>query len=489
MPASEAPAPAKSEMRLYVKQKPQAFLFWHRQRFHPAPQRTGTAPTPPNDGDVKIPANVTSIRGTWFDDAIDFRDPEGDAITRQVLALLAASETRRRKRRPADEANHYTIVRKILANGFRCFHHREPCQVAYFRGAEGYTDAPQWLSGKAMSRAVDVLVDAGLLKASIGEWGTASTYEITKALFYLARQTDITDSCLTQQLPAQSLVRLRSSKPEGKFLDFTPTEDTHHWTALLESYNTFLVQQDIRLALTGAEAAAWAKHAEANRDGQEPHVYRPELFRTDLYRVFNNGNFDEGGRLYGGWWIDAPKSLRSKITINGQPTTELDYSGCALRMLYHERGIEYLDDPYRLAEIAAYEARKGLRANHFREAIKKITQALINDGSDGKPERIPLSNGLSFWPDFSRKQVRQMIEDKHAPIADAFGTGIGLRLQRKDSDLALAIIINLMEQGIVALPIHDSFVTMTDKSDHLKKEMINFYRSMFGFDPIIKVST
>lgn len=472
----KALSPAERETRPCIEQNPQAFLIWLRQRFRQAPEKKGAA---------SLPTTEPVVRGTWFDEAIDFRDPEGDAITKQVLALLAASETRRRKRRPADEVNHYTIVRKILANGFRCFHHREPSWVAYFRRAAGYRGAPQWLSGDAMSRTINLMVGVGLLKASLGKRGTASTYRVTKPLFDIAGQTGITDACLTKRLPVQSLVRLRSSKPEGLSLDFAPTEDTRHWSALLEAYNAFLARQDVRLALTGAEAAAWAKHAEANRDGNEPFVHRPELFRTDLYRVFNNGTFNDGGRLYGGWWIDAPKSLRPKITINGQPTTELDFSGCAIRMLYHERGIEYLDDPYRLDEIAAYEARKGLRTAHFREAVKATTQALINDRSGGEPERISLPNGLSFWPDFTRKQVRQMIEAKHTPIADAFGTGIGLRLQRKDSDLALAIIINLMKQGIVALPIHDSFVAMTENTDLLEKEMINCYRSMFKFDPII----
>ena len=48
--------------------------------------------------------------------------------------------------------------------------------------------------------------------------------------------------------------------------------------------------------------------------------------------------------MYGAWWITVPKALRRKITINGKPTVELDFSGCAIRMLYHERGLEPLWD-------------------------------------------------------------------------------------------------------------------------------------------------
>ena len=214
--------------------------------------------------------------------------------------------------------------------------------------------------------------------------------------------------------------------------------------------------------------------------------YRPELIQTDLYRSFNNSCFEEGGRLYGGWWIGAPKALRGKITINGQPTVELDFSGCAPRMLYHERGLDYRDDPYRLEVIAAYEQKEGLKADHFREGIKAMMQALINDRDKGKPERIRLPDGLSFRPGFSRPEVRKIIEEKHAPIAGAFGTGAGLRLQRIDSDLALRIVTELREAGIAALPIHDSFIVKSSCGEQLRNKMIESYNRMFGFNPVIK---
>ena len=79
----------------------------------------------------------------------------------------------------------------------------------------------------------------------------------------------------------------------------------------------------------------------------------------------------------------------------------------------------------------------------------------------------------------------RVIEEKHKPIIDAFGTGAGLRLQRKDSDLALAIITELREQGIPALPIHDSFIVTIENKDNLMNAMIRKYRSMFRFYPVI----
>ena len=81
-----------------------------------------------------------------------------------------------------------------------------------------------------------------------------------------------------------------------------------------------------------------------------------------------------------------------------------------------------------------------------------------------------------------------MIQEKHAPIAGSFGTGPGLRLQRRDSDLALTIITELMKKNIVALPVHDSFLTNYDNANVLKEEMNRAYKDMFNFSPIVKSS-
>lgn len=424
--------------------------------------------------------------GVWFDEGFDFCNPEGDTLTESVLDIIAAVETRGRQRREADAANHRTIVRKLLANGLRCFYYRNPSLVACQRKADSYKGKPQWLTGKAMARATDLLTKAGLIEMSVGECGTATTYSVTQDLLFTALEAGATERSLTHRLPSERLVRLyQANSNDGRLVDYQPTEETYHWTAMLGDYSAFLAQQDVALNLADGEAARLtARRNEWQAKGM-PRLIRPELIQTDLYRQFNNGSFAEGGRLYGGWWIDTPKHLRNRITINGQATVELDYSGCALRMLYHERGIDYKNDPYSLEAIHQYEKKRGYRPGYYREALKKITQALINDRNGTHPERVPVGAGISFRPGFKRIDIRRMIEVKHAPIADVFRTGAGLRLQRLDSDLALSIITSLRKKGIVALPVHDSFITNYDNEEILKDTMINMYYDKFGFNPVI----
>lgn len=439
------------------------------------------------------PARVDAPKGTWFDEAVDLRDPEGKVLTGEVLALIAAVETRSRKRRQNDDRNHRATVRRVLANGLRCHYFRRPSLVTYFRKADGYSGGPGWLSGGAMSRTVDVLERTGLLDACVGQRGFASTYSATGTLCEIAEACGVTDHSLTVRLPLKRLVRLREVGSGTPQIAFRPTGETIRWTVRLCAYNTFVAQRDIGLALTAEEEAEWVRHWNAQRqrkwetEREGCRLHRPELIQTDLYRQFNNGSFDQGGRLYGGWWINTPKTLRPKITINGQSTVELDFSGCAIRMLYHERGMDYRGDPYWLEDIAGYEAEVGLLPGHFREGIKAMTQALINDQGGKEPEKIKLPDGLSFRPRFSRLQVRKMIEGKHAPIADAFGTMAGLRLQRLDSDLALDIVTELKNQDVLALPIHDSFLVDRNNRFITGVCMTRIYRKRFGFNPDIKM--
>jgi hypothetical protein len=47
---------------------------------------------------------------------------------------------------------------------------------------------------------------------------------------------------------------------------------------------------------------------------------------------------------------------------------------------------------------------------------------------------------------------------QHAPISKNFYTGIGTQLQNLDSKIAESVMLEFMEWGIFALPVHDSFI-------------------------------
>lgn len=453
-------------------------------------------------------------KGMFFDEFIEIRDPEGAALMERVLEAVDAVRSRQRKRNRAAQANHIERIHRLLANALRVHFFRTQAAVLYFRkaDAEWYEDSPLWMRHGTLGEAVDALVDAGLLGAVTGRkmpYGSptpssASSYGPIEALICMAWECGITTQSIGRRIPAEQLVRLFGPKPQaefdwlkgglvqhrkGKRITFEPTTETAEWTANLAAINAFYRQHEISLGLTPEQLNFWIVERNADPDRTGTPFRTPETFAKDVYRVFNNGDkekstFDHGGRLYGGWWIHTPGELREAITINGQPTVELDYSNCFPRMLYAERGLDCDGDLYELPEIAACEADTGVAPGTYRGLIKWLMQVLLN--GKRRPSENEKPDHLALPPGFSVGRVAALLEARHQPIANAFKTGAGFRLMRLESDIALEIITTAMAEGWVVLSVHDSFITTINRQDQLKELMIHTYYNRLKREPHIK---
>ncbi len=107
-----------------------------------------------------------------------------------------------------------------------------------------------------------------------------------------------------------------------------------------------------------------------------------------LRRIFNNSDFGQGGRLYGGFWQAMSSDERQEhILIEGDCCVELDYGQMSLMILYGLIGAKPPGgDLYDLsAEGIPTESRPG---------IKKVIQAIIN--SPELPRRLPKGSRKHF---------------------------------------------------------------------------------------------
>jgi hypothetical protein len=445
--------------------------------------------------DEELTRVIVPGKGTFFNQRLDLRDLEGTTFLTQVLELCDAVKPVQRYR-----ADHATRVRKLIANALRGYWYRQSPAILYFRKADApdYADKPRWMRHGALGNAVDTLAKAGLVQGIVvgkrmpwysrkRSW--ASSYAATDQLVALALECGLSAKSIELRLQLGELVRLFERKlrheRKGKPVAFDPTVETRQWTAAIEAINVFYREQDIALEASADDLAAW--NAKPDRRGAPYRL--PEMFLTDLYRVFNDGlpadpRFDAGGRLNGGWWMNLLKELRPAITINGQPTVELDYSECHPRMLYHERGLDGPEHHYELPEIAAYETANGLKPGTYRPCIKHSMQVLIN--SKGRPNKAELPDDLVFPPGYPLDEILRLLEIKHQPIADTFKTGAGMRLMRIESDMALKIVSTAANEGWTALPIHDSFIAPEDRRDRLMALMTDVYVARFGKEPTLK---
>ena len=196
-----------------------------------------------------------------------------------------------------------------------------------------------------------------------------------------------------------------------------------------------------------------------------------------LRRIFNNSNFAQGGRLYGGFWQAMSSDERQEhILIEGDWCVELDYGQMSLLLLYAEAQAQNhlpSGDLYDLSEYGIpTECRKG---------IKKVMQAIIN--SPEAPRRLPKGSRKHFPPRINVKDILRAVEKKHPAIYPQMTSGIGMQLFRKESDILVDVLETLRSRGIVALPVHDAVVVRDDNSNKAKAVMKKVFREHTGITP------
>jgi len=231
-------------------------------------------------------------------------------------------------------------------------------------------------------------------------------------------------------------------------------EDTEHTEALrqeVRAYNRWLADADITCDALGVN----------------PNNRR-------ISRIYNNSDFDQGGRLYGGFWqgMSTQERLES-ISIGGDCVVELDYGQMSLMLYYAEASkVPPTGDLYDLSE-------QGI-GPEYRTGIKKITQAIIN--AQNVPTRFP-KNTKKHCGKLKLNTIIRAVKEKHSGIYPLMTSGIGMQMFRKESDLLMEVLLEMKDKGIVALPIHDAVMVADEHKELAKDIMIRVFREQTGLTP------
>ena len=98
---------------------------------------------------------------------------------------------------------------------------------------------------------------------------------------------------------------------------------------------------------------------------------------SSLYRVFNDTDFTNGGRFYGGWWQVIPSEYRTRIRINEKRTVELDFGTLHPTMLYSEVGLKPPEDSYQIGLFP--RSSSGMNSlEAYRQLVKRCFNAMLN---------------------------------------------------------------------------------------------------------------
>ena len=299
---------------------------------------------------------------------------------------------------------------------------------------------------------------------------------------------DVTEGWGTISVMFNDPIQLKAKKNKHgvkKLLKYDDNEQIREWRSMIEEYNRFIstVQVAREAPEDGPSVTPPVVPPSFSTNRQTFLLRAPDTGFLDcrLYRVWNNGSWERGGRFYGAEYQQLNEEERTRLLIDGNSVVELDYSGLHIRMLYHLEGIDYQDDPYRA--VAADETSRKL--------LKQVCIVGLNTKS-----REQTINTIEHDPDYdfhirhSSLPLRVLVkrfEKVHSGISMHLYKEKGLKLQAIDSQIASDILAHFTAQNIPCLCVHDSFIVKQHNQDELRQVMTDVYKEhVNGFEPVIK---
>jgi hypothetical protein len=333
------------------------------------------------------------------------------------------------------------IIAEALAAGQRF--------VSYSRFKQFYTHGQRYYrptySYRAILPAVDQLAAAGVIeheKVPPGHRGFQSRFRASTALLAETASTGVIYKPL-------EIIMVRDV--EGNPIDYRDNRDTRRMRKWLRALNEGLSSLEIGI------------DGQIVREGDR--LENGGRARVQLQRIFHRSDFELGGRFYGAHWQNMEN--RHRLSINGEDTVEHDYAGMHIQLLYAEAGKPSPADPYDVDGWPRQQAKLALliaiNARTHIDAVRALADALRKGGGVSDPFAT------------AEKLVRA-VKARHPDIAHAIGSDAGVRLMRRDSDLAEQIMWEMLRTtGIVPLSVHDSFIVPRSQEEKLKEAMENAF--------------
>ena len=325
--------------------------------------------------------------------------------------------------------------------------HRLGKAVSYSRSKPFYESDRQrhaLLTYRRVIAAVDQLEADGMIvhyRQAPGCRGWQSAFEATPDL------VDAVTAILEgKPLKLQRLHRLTILRDaDGRPMDYKPTREIDRRDRKTEGFNEAIGSAKV-VSLEGANLAC------------------------PMARIHNR-DFDRGGRFYpmGTSWQNIKSEARKALTIGGEAVVELDFKTLHPAILYAEAGVPMPADCYAidgwprdLVKVAMLTLINARTVHAARLSIAN-NDRMAQRAKPGSQEAIGYASALI-----------EAIKRAHAPIAHAFHSDAGARLMRIDSDLAEAVMHDLiLRKGVVTLPVHDSFLVPVSKRDELEAAMLD----------------
>jgi hypothetical protein len=169
-----------------------------------------------------------------------------------------------------------------------------------------------------------------------------------------------------------------------------------------------------------------------------------------LTRVFNSADYSKGGRFYCGFQNEA-SIKRARLLIDGKPVVSIDCKNLHGRLSLAASGVVCpRGDLYDFQGID-------------RKLVKKAWAAALNaDNRTG----FTWGDDDDFDDDTKDKEERarvlKEIVKRHPSLTSLFGRGVGLMMQRADSEMVGILLDGFQAANRPIVPIHDGFLLLAE---------------------------
>ena len=197
-----------------------------------------------------------------------------------------------------------------------------------------------------------------------------------------------------------------------------------------------------------------------------------EMYFASATRIFHNGNFDSGGRWYGGW-TSLTRETRKHLTIDCEPVVEVDLNASLLTLLscivsQSMQCGDTWDDAYAVvAERLEFDEPYDVS----RAKVKQVIVELIGTGNPHKAEPAAHDKDSPFDDsETSKKQFSYICDLCHQAYPAL------LMLNKKDMNFIAALscheatiitqtMLKLKDMGVAAYSMHDGLIVKQSNAD------------------------
>lgn len=406
-------------------------------------------------------------RHHWFRPYLNARGQPAKALTEAVLDIVEHHEAdcklRKRARKAGDQELHERRVEAVVCNLARAVLCPPPTgriatPLGHRHGQRSRYDSP--IMGKPFAPLVETLSDLGILDLKKQRVMSGETSSVAPTAWFARKVVEfgIQLSDFGHDEADEVILLKRNTDGENgdrrrERIDYADTEHTIKDRENVRYLNEFLKNASIDFM----------------DDGLEPRVDPFDRIMKRHYTILEGQDerFDQNGRLFGGFWQNLKKSRRGNILIEGEHVAVLDYSSMFTRLAFAYQGKAPPDsDLYAIPGLVGYRSgvKKAMNIFLFDQYLRRDwpDEIGIGVGDDDAASSNPDGEAAAFegrLPEgWTVSRLRNAVLKEHPILKNAWGKGLGYTLMHQESEILIAVLLDLASRNIPALGLHDGLL-------------------------------